>query len=102
MLQNAFRNLIDNALKYAPPDTTIVIRVHNDPTLAVDVLDRGPGFPPDEIDLLAGRFVRGSDTKGRIGSGLGLTIAQDVVLAHGGALVLSNRSEGGACATLQF
>ncbi len=102
LLQNAFRNLIDNALKYAPPDTTIVIRVHNDPTLAVDVLDRGPGFPPDEIDLLAGRFVRGSDTKGRIGSGLGLTIAQDVVLAHGGALVLSNRSEGGACATLQF
>jgi len=102
LLQNAFRNLIDNALKYAPSDTIITIRVRTTPALTVDVLDQGQGFPPDEMDKLAGRFVRGSDTDGHIGSGLGLTIAQDVVKAHDGIMVLSNRSEGGACVTLQF
>ena len=102
LLQNAFRNLIDNALKYAPADTSITIRVQTTPRIAVDVLDQGRGFLPDEMEKLAGRFVRGGDTEGHIGSGLGLTIAQDVALAHDGTMVLSNRSEGGACVTLQF
>jgi two-component system sensor histidine kinase TctE len=102
LLQNAFSNLIDNALKYAPPDTAIVIHIRDAPTLTVDVIDQGPGFPSNEIDKLAGRFVRGSDTSGHVGSGLGLTIAQDVALAHGGKMILSNRPGGGACVTLQF
>jgi two-component system sensor histidine kinase TctE len=102
LLQNAFRNLIDNALKYAPSDTKITVHIQTSPTLSVDVHDQGQGFSPDEIDKLAGRFVRGSDTTGHIGSGLGLTIAQDVVSAHDGTMVLSNTAEGGACVTLQF
>ncbi|MGJ8610255.1 MAG: sensor histidine kinase N-terminal domain-containing protein [Octadecabacter sp.] len=102
LLQNAFRNLIDNALKYAPSDTSITVRVRTTPHILVDVLDQGPGFAPDEMDKLAGRFVRGGNTEGHIGSGLGLTIAQDVAVAHHGAMVLSNRPEGGACVTLQF
>lgn len=102
LLQNAFRNLIDNALKYAPADTSIAIRVQTTPRVSVDVSDQGRGFMPDEMDKLAGRFVRGGDTEGHIGSGLGLTIAQDVAIAHDGTMALSNRSEGGACVTLQF
>lgn len=102
LLQNAVRNLIDNALKYAPADTSITIRVRTNPHISVDVLDQGPGFLAGEMDKLAGRFVRGGDTQGHIGSGLGLTIAQDVATAHNGTMVLSNRSEGGACVTLQF
>lgn len=102
LLQNAFCNLIENALKYAPADTSITIRVRTTPGISVDVLDQGRGFLPDEMDKLAERFVRGGDTEGHIGSGLGLTIAQDVANAHNGTMVLSNRSEGGACVTLQF
>ena len=102
LLQNAFRNLIDNALKYAPADTSITIHVQTKPRISVDVLDQGRGFLPAEMDKLAGRFVRGGDTQGHIGSGLGLTIAQDVATAHNGTMVLSNRPEGGACVTLQF
>jgi two-component system sensor histidine kinase TctE len=102
LLQNAFRNLVDNALKYAPPDTTITVQVHTTPTLFVNVKDQGVGFQVDEIQKLAGRFVRGSDTSDQVGSGLGLTIAQDVALAHGGKMILSNRRKGGACVTLQF
>lgn len=102
LLQNAFRNLLDNALKYAPADTSIMIRIRTSPRVSVDVSDEGCGFLPDEMDKLAGRFVRGGDADGHIGSGLGLTIAQDVADAHDGTMVLSNRPEGGACVTLQF
>lgn len=101
LLQNAFRNLVDNALKYAPSDTVITITLREGP-LTVTITDQGRGFPPDEIEKLAGRFVRGTDTDGQIGSGLGLTIAQDVALAHGGTMTLTNSPKGGACVTLQF
>jgi two-component system sensor histidine kinase TctE len=102
LLQNALRNLLDNALKYAPADSRIMVRVQTIPSLSVDVSDEGRGFRLGEIDMLADRFVRGSDSGGQIGSGLGLTIAKDVAAAHGGRLILTNTPRGGACATLQF
>lgn len=101
LLQNALRNLVDNALKYAPSDSFIDIELSQDP-LSVRVRDYGQGFSPNEIETLAGRFVRGTDTDGKIGSGLGLTIAQDVVKAHGGTMELMNAQGGGACVTLRF
>ncbi|UWR21858.1 sensor histidine kinase [Sulfitobacter sp. S190] len=102
LVQNALRNLIDNALKYAPEETTIRIGVTAGPQPSVTIRDEGPGFPPDEIDTLAHRFVRGRNAGATIGSGLGLTIARDVAVAHGGSLTLSNNPEGGACAFLSF
>lgn len=102
LLQNALRNLLDNALKYAPADSRIMVRVQTIPSLSVDVSDEGRGFRLGEIDMLADRFVRGSESGGQIGSGLGLTIAKDVAAAHGGRLILTNTPRGGACATLQF
>lgn len=101
LLRNAMRNLIDNAMKYAPMETRVDISLSQDP-LTFTVQDRGPGFPVDEMHTLAARFTRGTNSSGMIGSGLGLTIAEDVAIAHGGTLELSNRKEGGACATLQF
>lgn len=100
LIQNAVRNLIDNALKYAPPESVVRISVTANPRVQIEICDSGRGFPVDEVDLLAGRFKRGQNAEGTIGSGLGLTIAQDVAVAHGGRLALSNRPEGGACVTL--
>jgi len=102
LLQNAFRNLIDNALKYAPAETRVMIRVSGIPDLSVTILDEGPGFAVDEIDTLSRRFVRGKETGNKVGSGLGLTIAQEVTATHDGTMSLRNRSEGGACVTLHF
>lgn len=102
LLQNAVRNLIDNALKYAPSESTVDIFVTADPIVQIKVCDSGPGFPIEEVDTLAARFKRGKNAEGTIGSGLGLTIARDVAEAHGGALRLSNRPEGGACALLSL
>lgn len=102
LIQNAARNMIDNALKYAPADSTVTIEVAASPCVQVKVSDQGPGFPPDEIETLTRRFERGQNATGTIGSGLGLTIAQDVAIAHGGTLVLMNQPEGGACVILSL
>ena len=102
LVQNAVRNLIDNALKYAPAESEISIAVASEPNSHVAVCDQGSGFAPDEIGGLAKRFQRGSNVAGIVGSGLGLTIVQDVAHAHGGKLTLSNRPQGGACAILSF
>lgn len=102
LLQNAFRNLIDNALKYAPAESTIDVVVTDESSAIVEIRDEGPGFPPAQIDGLVARFARGDNANGTIGSGLGLTIAQDVALAHEGSLILKNQEEGGACVIFSF
>ncbi len=102
LIQNAVRNMIDNALKYAPADSIVEIEVTATPEVEVKVSDSGPGFPAEEIEQLTRRFERGKNAAGTIGSGLGLTIAQDVATAHGGTLVLTNKPTGGACVILSL
>lgn len=97
LLQNAIRNLIDNALKYSPAESDIEVTVARADCAFVSICDAGPGFPTDHMAGLVDRFARGANAKGITGSGLGLTIAQDVAEAHNGALKLSNREGGGAC-----
>ncbi|MEO1747596.1 MAG: sensor histidine kinase [Pseudomonadota bacterium] len=100
LIQNAVRNLIDNAMKYGPAESLVEITVEEAPTPRICVCDNGPGFPNKEIDALTARFQRGENAKGTVGSGLGLTIAEDVAVAHGGRIELTNRTEGGACVML--
>jgi two-component system sensor histidine kinase TctE len=100
LLQNALRNLVENALKYVPEESEITLEVFGTPRPRIEVRDEGPGFPPDQMQDLAARFSRGENAKDTIGSGLGLTIAKDVAMAHGGELTLTNMPEGGACVTL--
>lgn len=100
LIQNAVRNIIDNALKYAPAESMVTIQVCATPTARVKVVDEGTGFPDEEIGLLTQRFARGSNSNGTIGSGLGLTIAKDVADAHAGQLIISNEERGGACVVL--
>ncbi|MEP1765510.1 MAG: sensor histidine kinase [Sulfitobacter sp.] len=102
LIQNAVRNLIDNAMKYAPNDGRIDISVSAKPNVQIRVCDSGKGFPDEELNTLAARFKRGKNAQGTIGSGLGLTIAIDVARAHGGDLYLSNQPKGGACALLSL
>ena len=102
LIQNAVRNLIDNALKYSSSEGAVDISVTATPNVQVRVCDNGNGYPSEEVNMLATRFKRGTNAEGTIGSGLGLTIAMDVARAHGGNLQLSNRPEGGACALLSL
>jgi len=97
LIENAITNIIDNALKYSPSESEVTISVRAAPRVCVEIIDQGSGFPDDEIDSLTTRFARGRNAQGTIGSGLGLTIATEVAAAHGGELIVSNRTESGAC-----
>lgn len=102
LMENALRNVLDNAIKYSPPDTAVTITADEiDGQIRIAVTDQGPGLGEGPVDMLTQRFQRGSNTQGIVGSGLGLTIARDVLVAHGGRLVLEDlQGKNGTCATL--
>ncbi len=101
LLQNAVRNVLDNAIKYSPADTDIVVQLTNDGACRMAFMDQGRGFGEADLASLTQRFSRGANVDDVVGSGLGLTIADDVARAHGGALEITSNTEGaGACVTL--
>ncbi|MDI3509835.1 MAG: hypothetical protein PWQ61_600 [Betaproteobacteria bacterium] len=83
-LREALANLIDNALRYTPPGTSITLRVGQDPdgSAVLVVEDTGPGLRADDMDHVFQRFWRGSELPG--GCGLGLAIVQEIARRHGG------------------
>ena len=104
LIQSAVHNILDNAIKYSPPDQKIHVSVqrHNK-GMRVQIVDGGPGFAYTNSLRLTERFVRGDNAADTIGSGLGLTIANEVMQAHGGYLSLDNQQHGGgACVSLYF
>ena len=98
-LKRALSNLVLNALAYGgraevrltPPVSGL---------LQLAIVDDGPGIPPDKLDLVFQPFRRGEESRGREtgGVGLGLTIARNILRAHGGDVTLSNRHGGGLMA----
>ena len=104
LIESALRNMIDNAIKYTPPDGTVSVTVSADNSLAhVTVTDSGRGLGTASTEQLTERFKRGENVDDIIGSGLGLTIVQEVANAHTGNFSLTNNKEGnGACACLSL
>jgi two-component system sensor histidine kinase TctE len=103
LIENAIRNVLDNAIKYSPEDTVVSLRITRaDGEARLSVIDQGPGLGDEPVDALTERFRRGRNTQGIVGSGLGLTIAADVLRAHGGRLELTGNENGsgGACVSL--
>jgi two-component system sensor histidine kinase KdpD len=92
LIEHVLINLVDNAFKYSPPDTPILIVVRSQSDyLAVTVSDWGPAIPLPERDRLFERFYRGSSSKGVSGTGFGLTICKGIVEAHGGRIWMESR-----------
>lgn len=102
LIDQVFTNLIENAVKYTPPGTPIVIAAHQRdgvgrPDLVVSVRDRGPGIPPDQLARVFDKFYRGQTPGGAPGgAGLGLAICKGIVEAHGGRIWAENCPDGGA------
>lgn len=102
LIENALRNVLDNAIKYSPPDSDVDIEIGTEGSDAfIRVRDHAGGFPEGTLHRMTERFARGDNAGGTVGSGLGLTIAREVVEAHGGRLTLENEGDG-ACVTLWF
>jgi two-component system, OmpR family, sensor kinase len=88
----AIKQLLANALKYSPPDTPVTVRVHNGSGVTVEVSDCGKGIPALEQSRIFERLYRSPLVENQIpGSGLGLSIAQNIVRAHQGNLVVVSR-----------
>ncbi|MCE7998254.1 MAG: HAMP domain-containing protein [Rhodobiaceae bacterium] len=101
-LRRALRNLIDNGLKYGQ-EVNISLS-ENDDTVRVCVDDKGPGIPDEDLREVLKPFVRleASRSKETGGAGLGLSIAQSIIQAHGAELDLRNRASGGLRASFKL
>jgi signal transduction histidine kinase len=99
MLSRAIRNLVENAINYAPPATTVEIVVEG--SGMVRVLDEGPGIKEEERALIFQRFWR-RDRRRTGNAGLGLSIVQRIADTHAATISVENRPTGGANFSLSF
>ena len=93
LMKLAFKQLLDNALKYSPPGTPVAVRVqYGGGAITVEITDQGKGIPAREQSRIFERFYRSPSVKQQIpGSGLGLSIAHNIVQAHHGDLTVTSR-----------
>lgn len=105
LFEQALFNLLDNAAKYAPDDTTITIRAIRDAdSVSLQVTDEGTGIPPADLEHVFDKFYRAN--KGdhvRAGTGLGLAISRGFVEAMHGTISATNRADrSGAVLTIRL
>jgi len=90
-LQRAVANLIDNAVKYSPVNAVVEARIsRNNDDVVVRVRNTGTGISEKDLPHIFERFYRGEGSRADTGSGLGLSLAQAIVRAHGGSLSASS------------
>jgi two-component system sensor histidine kinase MprB len=97
-LERAVTNLLDNAVKWSPPEGTVRIRLTHG-TLTVD--DEGPGIAPGDREQVFERFYRSEESRSMPGSGLGLSIVRQVIERHAGNVRVDETDDGGTRMVLQ-
>lgn len=101
LLQAALQNILDNAIKYSPEDSEIIAKIEIGETIRLSISDQGRGFGETDLSQITTRYQRGANVGDIVGSGLGLTIADEVARAHGGGIEIKHNSKGvGACVCL--
>lgn len=105
-LRQVLENLVSNALKFSPPGTTTRLQLSRPDaaTVRLAVRDEGPGLTPEDRAGLFQRFRRLSavPTGGEPSTGLGLALARDLVIAHGGRLEVDSTPGQGATFSIEF
>ncbi|MGC9460215.1 ATP-binding protein [Vibrio genomosp. F10] len=99
-IKRCIQNLVDNALKYG--ERANIVLIDSDTELKVKIEDQGTNVDSKVLEKLCEPYFRGSFNKEQEGNGLGLTISQSIIKAHGGSLELTITQRGGLCATLLF
>ena len=104
-LHDALHNLVENAIAYAPPSTTITLASdRTDGEFVITVADEGPGIPEADLSRIFERFYRVDKARSREsgGTGLGLSIVKHIVGILGGEVRAANRQPGGAVFTVRL
>jgi two-component system sensor histidine kinase MprB len=92
-LERAITNLLDNAVKWSPPDGTVRIYLEGD---RLRVADQGPGIADADLPHIFDRFYRADTARNTPGTGLGLSIVAQTVQRHGGWITAGRSAQGGA------
>jgi len=99
----AFRNLLDNALKFTSGEGQVQVRATDDGSMAViEVADTGPGIPDEEIPHIFEELYRGRQAQRVEGSGLGLALVQRIIQLHGGGISVLSRDQQGTVMTVRL
>jgi signal transduction histidine kinase len=103
-LQQALVNLVDNAIKHSPPQSTVTLGLEPGDPVQMWVADHGPGIPPEEQGRIFERFYRrGSELRRETqGVGIGLSIVKHIVEAHGGRVVVRSSVGEGSRFTIKL
>jgi signal transduction histidine kinase len=89
-LRQVFTNLLNNAIRYSPPGSTVTFRAWYEPDIMIfEVQDEGPGIPPEDLPHIFKDFYRASNVETG-GMGLGLSIAKKIMDAHNGQILVKN------------
>ncbi len=99
LMERVFYNLIENAVKYSPAGSEILITAEpRGDSVLISVIDRGLGIPADQINAIFNMFVRAHSADQSIaGTGIGLAVCRAIVEAHQGHIHAENMPNGGAC-----
>ena len=99
-IREVLANLVSNALRYAPPGTSVVVRAATGPErIHITVTDLGPGIAPELLPTVFDRFAKSAESRG---SGLGLAIARAIVEAHGGTIHATSAPGAGTTIALSL
>ncbi|SDX82617.1 two-component system, OmpR family, sensor histidine kinase MprB [Amycolatopsis xylanica] len=103
-LERAVLNLLDNAVKFSPPGSSVQVRLFavGDGSAVLEVADAGPGIADEDLPKVFDRFYRSSEARTLPGSGLGLAIVKHAAERHGGTVYAARSAEGGALMTLRL
>ena len=100
-MRQVFLNILDNAATHGREGQRIEAAIsYVDDSILVSIRDFGPGIPEDELPLIKKKFYKGS-SKAR-GTGIGLAVCDEIVLMHGGTLILENAEGGGTLVTVKL
>jgi len=92
----ALRNVLTNAIGHSPRGGTVRIGLDAGPPITVRVTDQGSGIDADDLPFIFERFYRADRSRGRVpGSGIGLTVARELVAANGGSVEVESTGPGG-------
>jgi signal transduction histidine kinase len=103
LMEYAFYNLLTNAVKYSPPSTNVTVFAKRDgERVRISVQDQGIGMDQKEVRKIFQKFYRTkkAEESGEVGTGIGLSIVEQIVIQHGGSIEVTSSPGHGSCFTL--